>query len=118
MSKAGWYEKASIAYEIKRREEANLLAPFPVYDTEVIEDLKKYLKMRTENPDNEPVTFCTNCLSLHVKTVEFEPGPGGEDRNVDYCVSCGNTDMDKTDIYSWGLMYEEKYGEKFFNKNK
>ena len=66
--------------EIKRREEANRMAPFPVYDTGIINDIKD-LNMITkiEDYNNVPVTYCKTCLKLHIKDVEF-PNDEGEDR--------------------------------------
>ena len=102
-----------IIKEIERREYYNSMAPFPVYDTEVIIDLKK-LEMITskDTSNNEPITFCKTCLSIHIKTVEFED----TDQAVDYCVACSNTDLETTHISEWEDMYEERYGERFLTE--
>jgi|TARA_R110000822_G_scaffold51650_2_gene134219 hypothetical protein len=102
-----------IIKEIERREYYNSMAPFPVYDTEVITDLKK-LEMITskDTSNNEPITFCKTCLSIHIKTVEFED----TDQAVDYCVACSNTDLETTHISEWEDMYEERYGERFLTE--
>lgn len=105
--------------EIERREYWNNLAPFPVYDTEIINDLK-LLNMVTSKMDsnNEPITYCKNCLSIHIKTVNFPDSESGEKRDVDYCVSCGNTELETAHISEWEDLYEERYGERFLTKKK
>lgn len=101
--------------EAERREYYNSIAPFPVYDTEVIEDIKK-LSMITakENANRESVTYCKTCLSLHIKTVEVEES----EEDIDYCVPCGNTELETTHISEWEDFYEERYGERFITKKK
>lgn len=104
--------------EIERRERDNLLAPFPVHDTEVIEDLKIYLKYKNEmitkkeDYNNVPVTYCKTCGSLHIKTVEFDNGQ----EPLDYCVTCSNTDLGTAHIEEWEDIYKDKYGHKFLDK--
>jgi len=104
--------------EIKRREYDNQFAPFPVHDTEVIADLKIYLKYKNEmitkkaDYNNVPVTYCKTCGSLHIKTVEFNNGQGP----LDYCVSCSNTELGSVHIEEWEDIYEDKYGHKFLDK--
>lgn len=101
--------------EINRREHYNSLAPFPIYDTEIINDFKK-LEMITskEDSNNEPITYCKTCLSIHIKTVDFKD----TQQEVDYCVNCSNTDLDTVHISEWEDMYREKYGEKFLTGKK
>lgn len=108
----------SLKQEIERRELANRMAPFPVYDTDIINDLKLREEMITKQDDynNVPVTYCKVCLSIQIKVIEFEKKhPKDECRDVDFCPGCGNTDVDKVPIGEWEEMYEEKYGEKFLN---
>jgi hypothetical protein len=106
--------------EIERREHANMMAPFPVYDTDIINDLK-LLNMITKKQDynNVPVTYCKTCLKLHIKEVSF-PKDGAistkDKAVVPYCVDCGNTDLAEAHITEWEDMYEEKYGERFLDK--
>ena len=108
-----------ISKEIKRREYWNRGAPFPIYDTEVINDLKKLKMITTKDASNsEPIHYCKNCLSIVIKTIEFEKGEDGEDREVDYCLDCGNTDICSAHISEWEDMYEERYGERFLTKKK
>lgn len=104
-----------ILKEIERREYYNRISPFPVYDTEIINDLKK-LKMITtkDNSNNEPITYCKTCLSIHIKTVKFED----TDQVVDYCISCSNTELAEAHISEWEDLYEDRYGERFLTKRK
>jgi hypothetical protein len=111
----------NLAAEIKKREDYNLLCPFPFYSPEIIEDLKKKNKMVTKKSDynNVPVSYCKTCLSLHLKEVNFKgqiDPMTGSDRKVVYCVPCGNTDTETTHITEWEDFYEEKYGKKFLDK--
>lgn len=103
--------------EIKRREQANKMAPFPVYDTGIINDIKD-LQMITKKEDynNVPVTYCKTCLKLHIKEVEFKKDDGGKNTDVAYCVDCSNTNMGQAHISEWEDMYEEKYGERFLTE--
>jgi hypothetical protein len=115
--------KQKLTSEIERRERFNKLSPFPVYSTEIINDLKQFKKMAIskEGYNNEPITYCKTCLSIQIKTIEFEKGSDGEDRSVDYCIPCGNTDLTTSHVSEWDEMYEEKYGDSFLNildKNK
>ena len=57
--------------------------------------------------DDEPVLYCTNCLSLRIKSM------GGL---VDYCDECGYTDIAEANIHEWERLYKKKYGTKFINK--
>lgn len=110
---------SQLSDEIKRREYYNSMAPFPVFDTDVISDIKK-LKMITakEGFENEPITYCKTCLSIHIKTIKFDKGLDGENREVDYCVPCGNTDLDTVFLSEWEDLYQEKYGERFLTDKK
>ena len=62
-------------------------SPFPVYDTEIVEDLRKQLeKMSTEDQriyDDLPVIACKHCDSLHI--VE-------DDNGNEVCVRCGSNE--------------------------
>ena len=63
----------------------NYLAPFPIYDTEYIEEVKNKIKMMREDKnkdyDQEPVVACRFCKSLHIVSDEVE-------NNV--CMRCGS----------------------------
>ena len=105
--------------EIKRREYHNEMAPFPVFDTEIIQDMSKLSELvKKQDYNNEPVCYCKTCLSINIKTVEFESTNAGEERRVDYCVPCSNTEMGEVHISEWQEMYEERYGEDFLTSKK
>lgn len=99
--------------EIERREWHNSMAPFPPYDTDIINDLKKLEIVMSSKTNDEPITYCKTCLSIRIKTIEFKE----TNQEVDYCTACSNTELDETHIYDWERMYEEKYGTKFLNKD-
>jgi len=115
---------AKLAKEIERREWYNNYSPFPIYDTEIINDLKKLLMItKKDNYNRIPVTYCKTCLSLHIKDVTFPRSDSSEpeetqkpDAIVGYCVECGNNDMADVQISEWEELYEEKYGEPFLQK--
>lgn len=69
--------------KVERQEHANNYAPFPVYDTEYINDLKIIIKKLENNNkyDKLPVAACKYCKSLHILNDELEN---------DICVSCGS----------------------------
>lgn len=101
--------------EIERREYYNLMAPFPVYDTEVITDLKKLNMITSKDSSNsEPIAYCKTCLSIHIKTTKMED----TQQVVDYCIACSNSEIEETHISEWEDMYEERYGERFLTSKK
>lgn len=63
----------------------NKMAPFPVYDTEYVEEVKNIImKLENENKINyneEPVVACKYCKSLHIVIDEV-------DNNI--CMRCGS----------------------------
>tara|TARA_R110000803_G_scaffold129900_1_gene197291 strand:- start:1007 stop:1357 length:351 start_codon:yes stop_codon:yes gene_type:complete len=112
--------KTELRKEIERRESCNNRAPFPVYDTEVIQDLKILENMKNEeNYDSEKVSYCKTCLSLGLKIITIPSTDNKEDTEITYCVPCGNTEIEVAqDIFEWEDMYAEKYGDKFLERNK
>lgn len=62
-----------------------------------------------ETYNEEPVFYCTHCLSLRIMGV-----PGMEDLN--YCDDCGITEVAQTDIITWKQMYKDKYGFDYLEK--
>ena len=63
----------------------NKMAPFPVYDTDYVKDIKQII-MNIENEtqsnyDEEPVVACKYCKSLYIKY---------DDVNNDICMRCGS----------------------------
>lgn len=88
--------KKQLENKLEEMVKANLMSPFPVYDTEEIEDIKAEIKKLKY--DEEPVEFCNGCKSL--STTEDEFG------NV-WCNACNSlNDVSKLNIYE----YKEKYG--------
>ena len=62
----------------------NMMAPFPIFDTEYVAEVKKYLEQMesTEKDyDDEPVVACKNCKNLYIVT--------DEDDN-DICMKCNS----------------------------
>jgi Zn ribbon nucleic-acid-binding protein len=105
--------------EIKRREAVNKTAPFPPYDREVISDLKILDEMKSKiNYNSEKIHYCKTCLSIAIKTITIPSSEKENDVEIDYCIPCGNTDMEiAQDVSEWEDMYAEKYGDKFLKKN-
>src|SRR5690606_19807629 len=56
--------------KLKYMEEINQLAPFPIYDTEEIKDLKVEID-KFEVYENEEVECCKNCKNLHLIDDDF-----------------------------------------------
>jgi hypothetical protein len=53
----------------------NRMAPFPVYDTELVGELKEFIKMAEKKKtvyDDLPVAACKHCLDLFI--IEDEAG--------------------------------------------
>lgn len=119
-------KSANLAKEIEIREYYNSISPFPIYDTDIINDLKKFLMItKKENYNNVPVTYCKTCLSIHIKDVTFPRSDSSEkeeeqkpDALVGYCVPCGNTDLAEAHVTEWEDMYKERYGDKFLSDGK
>lgn len=59
------------------------------------------------NYDKIPVHYCKTCLSLKIISLEGS--------NVEYCGKCGNTEVSKTVIRTWEIIYKEKYGKYYIN---
>ena len=75
---------------LKHLEYYNKMAPFPVYDTEYVEEVKQYLKHmeKTDNNyDDEPVDACKNCKNLYIVI--------DEDENS-ICMKCNSINEIKT----------------------
>lgn len=111
----------NLAEEIKRREDYNLLCPFPYYCREQIKDLKaKQMTIgRKADYNNVPVSYCKTCLSIALKVITFEGQKDlstGKEREVTYCIPCGNTDIESTHVTEWEDFYLSKYGKKFIDE--
>jgi len=70
----------------------NNMAPFPIYDTGVVEELKDYIKIMEKAPkeeyDNIPVASCRHCLSAFIIV---------DENNNDICGRCGS--VNEIEIY-------------------
>lgn len=71
----------------------NNMAPFPVYSTELVNDLKDFIKMcekgKKEIYDDLPVASCKHCLSLFVIV---------DEQGNDICGRCGS--VNEIEIYN------------------
>lgn len=82
----------------------NLMAPFPVYDTDRVKALeKRIIEMEKikEDYNTEPVFACKHCKSLNIRTDELE-------NNV--CFKCGSVNDLETyeTIYEYNKMMNER----------
>lgn len=111
--------RSKLNNEIKRREKENSLTPFPVYETEVIIDLKELEKMESKpDYDGQQVEYCKTCLSLALKDIKIpsDVSPTKED-TITYCIQCGNTETDTAvTIFEWKEMYSDRYNDEFLKK--
>lgn len=57
-----------------------------------------------------PVFYCKKCLSL-VIVIESE-------LDMDFCKNCGSTDIGQATLEEYDKLYEERFGEKYFYKDK
>ena len=60
---------------LKHMKYYNSLAPFPVYDTDYVNDLENKIKEIMNDKkdyDDEPVVACKHCKSLHVVSDEID----------------------------------------------
>lgn len=53
--------------------------------------------------NEEPVVYCTQCLSLKIRNVD----------DMSYCDQCGCTELEEANIFEWEKLYEQKYNEKY-----
>lgn len=53
--------------------------------------------------NEEPVHYCTNCLSLRIRQVNDMP-------DLDFCEDCGGTCIEKIHIERWEKLYVERFG--------
>ena len=81
----------------------NTMAPFPIYDTEYVNNVGKTIKkMKKEkvNYDELPVYFCKHCKSLYIET---------DSDNNEICNRCGA--VNEVDVLPSIKDYDKKYGE-------
>lgn len=61
--------------------------------------------------NEEPVFFCSKCLSLRIRGVENQEG-------TEFCDECGSTEILQDSITNWETLYEQRYGTKFLDMKK
>lgn len=64
----------------------------------VNEDKEKY--------NEEPVFYCTKCLSLKIRSVERL-------EDSEYCDDCGSTCIEKLSIDEWESLYKKKFNHRY-----
>lgn len=57
--------------------------------------------------NEEPVSYCRNCLSLKIKKVG--------NLELYACQECGNVDIEMDTITDWDKKYVQKYGKSFLD---
>ena len=83
----------------------NNLAPFPIYDTEYVQDLDNKIKEMKDNKhkdyDDEPVFACRHCKSLHIIN---------DDIDNSICMRCGSVNELKefSNIYEYNKYITKK----------
>lgn len=71
---------------------------------------------KKEDYNNIPVAYCKTCLSLSIKDIELKTTTSSDiKREVTYCVTCSNTEIEKCHINEWEEKYENKYNKKFLD---
>ncbi len=63
--------------------------------------------MTKEEYNQEPVYYCTRCLSLAQKTFLGQC----------YCENCGSTESSSTTIEDWENKYKDRYNHKYLEEN-
>jgi DNA-directed RNA polymerase subunit RPC12/RpoP len=90
---------------LKHMEYYNIMAPFPIYDTSYVNEIKNKIKEimsdKLKEYDNEPVVACKYCKSLHIKIDE-------DDNNI--CMRCGSINelKDFENIYKYNEWLKKK----------
>jgi hypothetical protein len=83
----------------------NIMAPFPVYDTDHVKaidiKIKNMENTKTKEYDSEPVVACKHCKSLHIIT---------DDNDNNICMKCGSVNelQTFTDIHEYNLSIDKK----------
>ena len=65
-------------------------------------------KLSKEDYNNEPVYYCSECLSLRIRDID----------GTDYCDKCGSTNIEQIHIQEWEQMYNRKYYGNYLNLGK
>ena len=85
-------------------------------DTNIEDTSIETTKDIIEDYDDEPVSCCSECLSLISETkVIYRKGHKIE---IDYCPHCLNTDFIELSIEEWEKKFEEKYNINFLKTKK
>ncbi len=58
--------------------------------------------------NNIPIYYCTKCLSLAIRI----------EGDFNYCDSCGNTEVQESNIKDWEEIYKNKYSKKLINTHE
>lgn len=64
--------------------------------------------------NDEPVLYCSNCLSLMVKTTTLP----NTTIQQDYCGVCGDPHIEETDIETWEALYVSLYGRHYIKRSR
>ena len=64
-----------------------------------------YNNYKKESYEEEPVKYCSHCLSLAIREVNGQL----------FCDTCGSTDISNTNVFDWEKLYVIKHGEKYLN---
>lgn len=92
---------------IRDYETTNLYSPFPIYDTELIQELKNTLDRvmadKTNDYDSLPVACCKHCKELKLQI---------DDEENDVCLRCGARGNDIAEVYEDIFAYANATGKK------
>lgn len=72
---------------------------------------QKAEKVGSDDRDLEPVSYCSECYSLRIGSIE------GIDSS-DYCMDCGCTKIEQATIEEWERLYERRYGRKLVERKQ
>lgn len=67
--------------------------------------------MDKDSYDDEPVYYCRRCLSLKICQLPMS-------ETLSYCEECGTTDIAESSFEEWDMLYLERYGHHYLEKEK
>lgn len=70
---------------------------------------KEDLKLEKQKYNDIPVVYCKHCLSLRIMGVT-------SDENLNFCDSCGSTEIGKCSFEEWNNMYIKRYGHSYLEE--
>jgi len=105
MSNVNRKEVAKKALEIMKEDQDK--GPFPIRDSEILEEYTGKLAEAAYNYDNEPVVACPNCNSLYLRT---------EEDGVLECFKCGH-EINEKDVIVYKDIFAYKESESSSNKD-